>query len=116
MRSKVKAMEKFVTGLDAWLVNGMCLVASYLWHRLWDVLCYERRHRASTPPASQFTSLLGPFHRVDGFGLEPPGRRSPGTTGFLTFQHWVHVTGVQEIRGHWHRNTLLVHIGSQTEP
>lgn len=53
MGSKVKAMENFATGWDIWLVNSMCLVASYVWRRLCDVLCYRRRHRASTPPAIQ---------------------------------------------------------------
>lgn len=60
MRSKVKAMEKFVTGWDVWVVNSMCLVASYVWRRLGDLLCYRRRHRASTPPAIQvYTGMFG---------------------------------------------------------
>lgn len=60
MGGKVKAMEKFVTGRDIWLVNSMCLVASYLWHKLCDLLCYRRRHRASTPPAIQVhTRMFG---------------------------------------------------------
>lgn len=45
MRSKVKAMEKFAAGWDIWLVNSMCVVASYFWWRLCDLLCYRRRHR-----------------------------------------------------------------------
>ncbi|XP_028449201.1 myosin light chain kinase 3 isoform X6 [Perca flavescens] len=59
MKSKVKAMENFVTGWDIWLVNSMCLVASYLWIRLCDLLCYRRRHRASTPPAIKFKDHKG---------------------------------------------------------
>lgn len=58
MRSKVKAMENFVTGWDIWLVNSMCQVASYLWSRLCDLLCCRRRHRASTPPATQVYTRL----------------------------------------------------------
>ncbi|CAJ1072383.1 myosin light chain kinase 2%2C skeletal/cardiac muscle isoform X4 [Xyrichtys novacula] len=51
MKSKVKVMENFVTGWDIWLVNSMCAVASYFWHRLCGLLCYRTRRRASTAPA-----------------------------------------------------------------
>lgn len=46
-------MENFLTGWDIWLVNSMCLVASYLWYRLYELLCYRKTLRASTPAAIQ---------------------------------------------------------------
>lgn len=58
MKSKVKAMENFVAGWDIWLVSSMCLVTSYLWSRLCDLLCYKRRRRASSPPAIQVYSRM----------------------------------------------------------
>lgn len=51
MKSKVKAMENFGAVWDVWLVNSMCLVASYVWGWMCELLCYRRRHRASTLPA-----------------------------------------------------------------
>ena len=41
-------MKSFFKGRDIWLVSSMCLVASYFWYRLWDLLCYRSRHRASS--------------------------------------------------------------------
>lgn len=69
MKSKAKPMENFVTAWDAWLVNGMCLVASYLWGWMCDLLCYRRRHRASTLPAFKvFTLHRAVQHHVKSFG------------------------------------------------
>ncbi|CAK6974641.1 uncharacterized protein LOC117442044 isoform X1 [Scomber scombrus] len=65
MKSKAKATENFVTGWEIWLVNSMCLVASYLWHRLCDLLCHRRSHRASPPPAIQQLHWLPIKSRID---------------------------------------------------
>lgn len=74
MKSKVKAMENFVTGWEIWLVNSMCLVASYIWHRLCDLLCYRRRHRASTPPAIQvYTRPFDLLNNTQTLANEPAG-------------------------------------------
>ncbi|XP_026229532.1 myosin light chain kinase family member 4 isoform X2 [Anabas testudineus] len=53
MKGKVKAVKNFAAAWDIWLISSMCLVASYLWLMLFDVLCYKRRRRASTPPSTQ---------------------------------------------------------------
>lgn len=53
MRCKVKAMEKFVTGVDMWLTSGLCLVASYVWKLLRDFLSSKGRRTASDSPAFQ---------------------------------------------------------------
>lgn len=47
MKGEVKAMENFVTFWDIWLVNSMCLLVSYLWDSLRELLCYRRQQRAS---------------------------------------------------------------------
>lgn len=57
MKSKVKAMENFTAGWEIWLVNSMCLVASYLWWRLCGLLCYRRRHRTLTPADIQVKDI-----------------------------------------------------------
>uniref|UniRef100_A0A3P8VIX8 Myosin light chain kinase family member 4 n=1 Tax=Cynoglossus semilaevis TaxID=244447 RepID=A0A3P8VIX8_CYNSE len=56
MRCKVKAMEKFVTGVDMWLTSGLCLVASYVWKLLRDFLSSKGRRTASDSPAFQKTT------------------------------------------------------------
>nr|XP_046177906.1 myosin light chain kinase 2, skeletal/cardiac muscle-like isoform X5 [Oncorhynchus gorbuscha] len=49
-------MERFFNGRDIWLVSSMCLMASYLWHRLWDLLCYRRTAKESIPSNVQKTT------------------------------------------------------------
>ncbi|KAM9458378.1 uncharacterized protein mylk4a isoform 4-T4 [Salvelinus alpinus] len=49
-------MERFFKGRDIWLVSSMCLMASYLWHRLWDLLCYRRTAKESIPSNVQKTT------------------------------------------------------------
>ncbi|TNN30493.1 hypothetical protein EYF80_059355 [Liparis tanakae] len=44
-------MENVVTGWNTWLLNSMCLVASFLWSRLQGLLCCRRRRRAANSPA-----------------------------------------------------------------
>lgn len=41
-------MESFFKGRDIWIVSSVCLVASFLWHRLWDLLLYRRKGRGSS--------------------------------------------------------------------
>uniref|UniRef100_A0A674F369 Myosin light chain kinase family member 4 n=1 Tax=Salmo trutta TaxID=8032 RepID=A0A674F369_SALTR len=49
-------MERFFKGRDIWLVSSVCLMASYLWHRLWDLLCYRRTAKESIPSNVQKTT------------------------------------------------------------
>lgn len=58
MKSAAKDLESFVAGWDTWLVNSMCLAASFLWSRLCDLLRYRRRRRASASPAIQVRTRL----------------------------------------------------------
>ncbi|KAI4878129.1 hypothetical protein NFI96_011070, partial [Prochilodus magdalenae] len=47
-RNSGRAMEGFLKGRDLWLVSSVCLMASYLWRRLWDLLSYRRKGRSSS--------------------------------------------------------------------
>ncbi|XP_017328189.1 myosin light chain kinase 3 isoform X4 [Ictalurus punctatus] len=40
-------MENFLKGREIWLLSSMCLMASYLWRKLWDLLSYRRKGRSS---------------------------------------------------------------------
>ncbi|XP_041954430.1 myosin light chain kinase 2, skeletal/cardiac muscle isoform X4 [Alosa sapidissima] len=45
---KPTVMESFFKGRDIWIVSSVCLVASFLWSRLWDLLSYRRKGRGSS--------------------------------------------------------------------
>ncbi|KAL6491101.1 hypothetical protein MHYP_G00014460 [Metynnis hypsauchen] len=50
------SMENFLKGRDIWLVNSVCLMASYLWRKLWDLFSYRRKGRASSSSDAQMAN------------------------------------------------------------
>ncbi|XP_073705373.1 uncharacterized protein mylk4a isoform X2 [Garra rufa] len=40
-------MDCLFKGKYIWIVGSVCLMASYLWHKLWDLLSYQRKSRSS---------------------------------------------------------------------
>lgn len=52
-------MNSFFKGRDIWIVSSVCLVASFLWSRLWDLLSYRRKGRGSSSADAKVGSLTG---------------------------------------------------------
>ncbi|CAL8344876.1 unnamed protein product [Merluccius merluccius] len=71
-KSEIRPMELFFKGRDTWLVSSLWLVATFVWKKLWDILCYKRRHRASKPLAMQCQS--GKRDTMSSKLLSPPPR------------------------------------------
>uniref|UniRef100_A0A8C1XJN2 Myosin light chain kinase family, member 4a n=1 Tax=Cyprinus carpio TaxID=7962 RepID=A0A8C1XJN2_CYPCA len=46
-------MDCFFKGRYIWIVGSVCLMASYLWHRIWGLLSYRRKSRSSTSASEQ---------------------------------------------------------------
>ncbi|XP_050978813.1 myosin light chain kinase 3 isoform X2 [Labeo rohita] len=46
-------MDCLFKGRYVWIVGSVCLMASYLWHIIWDLLSYRRKSRSSTSPSEQ---------------------------------------------------------------
>ena len=36
-------MENFLKDKDIWIVGSVCLVASFLWRRIWNLFIYKRK-------------------------------------------------------------------------
>lgn len=47
----VVAMENFLRDKDLWIVGSVCLVASILWRRFWNLFTYKRK-RDTSPESS----------------------------------------------------------------
>ncbi|CAL8280221.1 unnamed protein product [Lota lota] len=54
-KREIRAVESFFNSRGMWLVSRLCLVATFVWRKLWDILCCKRRHRASKSLAMQPT-------------------------------------------------------------
>ncbi|XP_067272898.1 myosin light chain kinase family member 4 isoform X2 [Pseudorasbora parva] len=48
----VVAMENFLQDKDLWIVGSVCLVASILWRRFWNLFTYKRKRDTSPESAS----------------------------------------------------------------
>lgn len=48
----VGAMENFLQDKDLWIVGSVCLVASILWRRFWNLFTYKRKRDRSPESAS----------------------------------------------------------------
>ncbi|CAL8366688.1 unnamed protein product [Boreogadus saida] len=52
-KSEIRAMEPFLKSTEMCLWSRLCLVVTYVWRKLWDILCYWRRDTASKALAMQ---------------------------------------------------------------
>lgn len=48
----VGAMENFLQHKDLWIVGSVCLAASILWRRFWNLFTYKRKRDSSPESAS----------------------------------------------------------------
>lgn len=48
----VVVMENFLQDKDLWIVGSVCLVASILWRRFWNLFTYKRKRDSSPESAS----------------------------------------------------------------
>ncbi|XP_058251347.1 myosin light chain kinase 2, skeletal/cardiac muscle isoform X3 [Hemibagrus wyckioides] len=77
------SMENFLKGRDMWLLSRMCVMASYLWQKLWDLLSYRRKHRSlrrsSSSSHAQKTTSIKPSKRTKVLNLafEPSSLKAP---------------------------------------
>lgn len=48
-KRELPIMENFLKDKDIWILGSMCLVATFLWRRLWNLLWVKKRRRTPLP-------------------------------------------------------------------
>ncbi|XP_058655413.1 myosin light chain kinase 3 isoform X3 [Onychostoma macrolepis] len=72
-------MDCFFKGRYIWIVGSVCLMASYLLHRIWGLFSYRRKSRSSTSASEQLRDHKvkdGKFH-VSFKGLKAQKKKKP---------------------------------------